>query len=116
MLVAADTPHLIVLNYFRYFNRTVDESGVRIFMERLRRFLKEEEGKAQSTQNYYTRWCRRFMIHLVASNGNDATYPIKILKFEIMLPGANTFYAKIPTADEKSHFSSSYLMVCYCVK
>ena len=51
------------------------------------------------------------MIHLVRNNSNDAEYPIKILKFQIKLPGANTFYGKIPTAQEKSHLASAYLMV-----
>ena len=94
----------------------MDETGVSIFVGKLRKFLKEEEGKAESTQNNYTRWCRRYMIHLVRNNGNDATYPLKILKLEIKLPGANTFFGKIPTGDEKSHFCSSYLMVCPIVR
>ena len=81
------------------------------FVSKLKAFLKEEESKADSTINNYTRWCRRFMIHLVRNNNNDAEYPIKILKFEMKLPGANTFYGKIPTAQEKSHFASAYLMV-----
>lgn len=82
-----------------------------MFVNKLKQFLKEEEAKADSTINNYTRWCRRFMIHLVRSNNDDAEYPTKILHFQIKLPGGNTFYGRIPTAQEKSHFASSYLMV-----
>ena len=93
----------------------VDESGVLIFVNRLSVFLKEEEAKADSTIDNYRRWCLRFMIHLVRNNDNDANYPLRILNFEIKLPGANTFYGKIKTSQEKSHFASSYLMVCYAL-
>ena len=90
----------------------VDESGVIAFVQKLRAFLKEEESKADSTISNYARWTRRFMIHLVRNNDGDANYPLKILNFEIKLPGANTFFGKIPTACEKNHFSSAFLMVC----
>ena len=94
----------------RYSYKPINEIGVTIFFDKLKKFLKEEEAKADSTINNYTRWCRRFMIHLVRAN-DDADYPTKILSFEIKLPGGNTFYGRIPTAQEKSHFASSYLMM-----
>ena len=105
---------MIFLNYYyssRDSYKPVNEKGVVMFVAKLKKFLKEEEAKADSTINNYTRWCRRFMIHLVRGNNDDAEYPTKILKFQIKLPGGNTFYGRIPTAQEKSHFSSSYLMV-----
>ena len=104
--------HIILLFTFRYTYKPVDEKGIAIFVNKLKQFLKEEEAKADSTVNNYTRWCRRFLIHLVRNN-EDAEYPKKILSFRIKLPGGNTFYGKIPTAQEKSHFASSYLMVIF---
>ena len=95
---------------FRYSYKPVNEKGVIVFVNKLKLFLKEEEAKADSTINNYTRWCRRFMIHLVRNN-DDADYPTKILDFNIKLPGGNTFYGRIPTAQEKSHFASAFLMV-----
>ena len=100
--------------YYRYSYQPINEKGALIFINKLKKFLKEEEAKAESTINNYTRWIRRFMIHLVRTNNNDAEYPTKILAFQIKLPGGNTFYGKIPTAQEKSHFASSYLMVIIC--
>ena len=94
----------------------VEETGVHIFVEKLRTFLKEEGGRADATISEHARWCRRFMIYLVRNNGSDATYPLKILKFELKLPGANSFDGEIPTFHGTCQFYAAYLKVCYIVK
>ena len=93
----------------------VDETFIRPFVDKLRRFLKEEGGLATTTIRTYTLWCRKFMIYIVRNNGSDATYPSKILKFEIKLPRADAFHGKLPGIDA-STFISMYLKVCYIVK
>ena len=94
----------------------MDETGVHTFVDKLSSFLKAEAGIADNSIRNYTIWCRRFLIHLMRNNGGDATYPLKILKFENMLPGANTLHGELPTAGEKYKFFATYTKVCYIAK